>query len=113
MQRAVLGAGTFCYVSILESVVSPPETELRGIPRLSRRTGLSAVFSNCRVAASKRAKPSAWDPPPGSLIRAYSERFLGLMLSYHSCWGRPYPSTIQTPKSIVSTDEKPENLVRD
>src|SRR5213594_3145411 len=35
----------------------------------------------------KRAKPAAWDPPPGFPIRAYSERDLILVLGH-----RPGPS---------------------
>ena len=54
----------FFYFQIPGGVLSLFETVLGEIIGLSRRTGLSAAFSNCRAGPFKRAKPAAWDPLP-------------------------------------------------
>src|SRR5213592_748355 len=43
---------------------------------LSRGTALSGVFRSCRVAGLQACETLRVGPPPGLLIRAYSERFL-------------------------------------
>src|SRR5947199_5653868 len=53
----------FFYFQNPGRVVSPSGTFLGEIIGLSRRTGGSVFFRSCRVAASKRAKPAAWDAP--------------------------------------------------
>src|SRR5436309_7024812 len=70
-QRACLCRGKFLFLNSWR-VLSPLEPVLGEITGLSLITGLSAVFSSCRVGAFKCAKPAARDPPPGLLIQAYS-----------------------------------------
>ncbi len=50
-----------------------PRTPLNRAERADWPFSIVAVWG-----PSKRAKPSAWDPPPGSLIRAYSGQSLPL-----------------------------------
>src|SRR6266699_3010053 len=75
LQRALLRRGNF-FISKSWEGSSRRLQQFWG--RLSVYLAERAVWRFSVVAAwrpSKRAKPAAWDPPPGSLIRAYSERF--------------------------------------
>src|SRR5881396_2999043 len=74
-QRADLCRGNFFIFKILEGSSRHLERFWARYP-ISRAEWAGQPFSV--VAAwrpSKRAKPAAWDPPPGLLIRAYSGRF--------------------------------------
>src|SRR5881296_1647927 len=74
-QRAGLCRGNFFISKFLAGA-------FRHLKRFWARLSVCVAERACRlfsvVAAWRpfnRAKPAAWDPPPGLLIRAYSERF--------------------------------------
>src|SRR5216117_2524701 len=67
-------AGIFLFLNP-RWVLLPSETFLDDISDFSRRTGWSAVFSSCRVAAPQACETSRLDPPPRFPISACFERF--------------------------------------
>jgi len=70
-QRACLCRGKFLFLNP-GRVLSPLEPVLGEITGLSLITGLSVVFSSCRVGALQVCKTRRPGPPPGLLIQAYS-----------------------------------------
>ena len=77
-RSAVLCRGHFFISKILDGVSRLSETFLGDISDFSRRTGWSAVFSSCRVAALQASKPAAWDPLPdfrsGRVLNDFPQR---------------------------------------
>ena len=62
-RSAVLCRGHFFISKILDGVSRLSETFLGDISDFSRRTGWSAVFSSCRVAALQACETSRLGPP--------------------------------------------------